>query len=301
MTANHDLERRLADYYASEAPPRAPDRVLGEALTIIESTPQRRALAPAPWRFRPLNTYPKLAVAAVAIVAVTALVVTRLLPGNGIGTEPTPTPSVQPPPSPSPTPSPTFGPATTLPEDGRTLAFGRYSVAIHGSPQRVEITIGEFGWTGHGWYVNDATRSMSFWSVANVYGNACVDSSLPDPPIGTTVADVVAALDAQAGTDMESLATPMVGGHPSTQIIMHPSPGTDATCPRGLLKLWITSSRVDNYRALGTTETPNGPREVIWIVDVNGAPVVVHGVYRPSSASEADSMNELVDSIKFLP
>ena len=28
MNANHELERRLADFYASEVPQRAPDRVL---------------------------------------------------------------------------------------------------------------------------------------------------------------------------------------------------------------------------------------------------------------------------------
>ena len=32
MNANHDLERRLADFYATEAPQRAPDRVLESAL-----------------------------------------------------------------------------------------------------------------------------------------------------------------------------------------------------------------------------------------------------------------------------
>jgi hypothetical protein len=41
MTARNELERRLADYYASEAPVRAPDRVLASVLDRTESTRQR--------------------------------------------------------------------------------------------------------------------------------------------------------------------------------------------------------------------------------------------------------------------
>ena len=39
MNANHDLERRLADFYATEAPPRAPDRVLESVLATIDTHP----------------------------------------------------------------------------------------------------------------------------------------------------------------------------------------------------------------------------------------------------------------------
>ena len=38
MNANHELERRLADFYASEAPQRAPDRVLESVLATSEIT-----------------------------------------------------------------------------------------------------------------------------------------------------------------------------------------------------------------------------------------------------------------------
>ena len=45
MNANHELERRLADFYASEAPQRAPDRVLESVLaTYLTSLRQRRAV-----------------------------------------------------------------------------------------------------------------------------------------------------------------------------------------------------------------------------------------------------------------
>ena len=50
---------RIADYYATEAPPRAPDRVLEAALATIDTTRQRRALIRMPWRFPIMNTTPR--------------------------------------------------------------------------------------------------------------------------------------------------------------------------------------------------------------------------------------------------
>jgi hypothetical protein len=298
MTANHDLERRLADYYGSERPPRAPDRVLAAALTSIESTRQRRVPAQVPWRFRPLNMQTKLAVSGIAIVAVMAFAVGRLLPSGGIGAMPNPTPTTAPTTAPpSPTASPTRQVAAFIREDGSILGPGRYWSAVKGSADTVEFTISETGWTGNGWYINDATKALSFWSVANVYADPCDDASLPKPPIGPTVADLVAALDAQPGTDMEPLLNPIVGGHPSTRLVMHPSPGIAATCS-GDLKLWQAGDRVRYYRAIGTTESPDG-REVVWIVDVDGRRIVIDGAYRTSDALESASIMEIIDSITF--
>jgi hypothetical protein len=98
MTANLDLERRLSDFYASEAPQRAPDRVLHEALASIDSTPQRRVFIRAPWRFPTMNSYAKFAIVAVAVVAIGAvgLAVLRPGPSPGVGGPPADGPSVSP-------------------------------------------------------------------------------------------------------------------------------------------------------------------------------------------------------------
>jgi heat shock protein HslJ len=73
MNANVDLERRLADYYATEAPQRVPDRVLASVLAITGSTRQRRALIRVPWRFPTMNSYAKAAIAAVLLIAAGAI------------------------------------------------------------------------------------------------------------------------------------------------------------------------------------------------------------------------------------
>lgn len=116
MTANHDLERRLADYYETEAPPAAPAWVLGDALATIDSTPQRRVFIRVPWRkFPTMNTYARVAVAAVAVIAIAAVGIAVLRPGSpGVGDQPV-TPSPEPSPSATiqPTPSPTSAPPLT--------------------------------------------------------------------------------------------------------------------------------------------------------------------------------------------
>jgi hypothetical protein len=111
MNANHDLERRLADFYENEAPLRAPDWVLGQALSTIDTTKQRRALVRVPWRFPIMSSYAKLAVAVVAVIAVGLVGLAVLRPGTGTnvggpGGSPSPSsgsaspnPSVSPPPA----------------------------------------------------------------------------------------------------------------------------------------------------------------------------------------------------------
>jgi hypothetical protein len=117
MNANHNLERRVADYYTSEAPSRAPDWVLRSALETIDTTKQRRVLVRVPWRFPNMNIYAKVAAAAVVVIAVGIVGLSFLRPASpsGVGGLPTasPSPSQSPTPSPSPSASPITPPALT--------------------------------------------------------------------------------------------------------------------------------------------------------------------------------------------
>ena len=115
MTANHDLERRLADQYAHEGTVRAPDWVLGKALATIQTTSQRRALVRVPWRFPTMNNTLRLAVAAVAVIAVAGIGLALTgrfagVGGSGGQATPTPSPTIGPSPTPSATPLPTAPP-----------------------------------------------------------------------------------------------------------------------------------------------------------------------------------------------
>lgn len=112
MTANHDLQRRLARYYETEPPLHAPDWVLRSALSTIESTPQRRGVA-ALRRYPNVSTYSKLAAAAVVVIAVGAFALWQLGPGGPGGPTPAPTPTASATVAPSPTSPRTPAPAPT--------------------------------------------------------------------------------------------------------------------------------------------------------------------------------------------
>ncbi len=120
MNANHELERRLADFYASEALQRAPDRVLESVLAATDTTKQRRAVIRLPWRFPIMNSYAKVAIAAVAAIAIGAVALAVLRPGTspGVGGQvltpsPEPSPSTSPPATSEPTSSPRPAPPLT--------------------------------------------------------------------------------------------------------------------------------------------------------------------------------------------
>jgi hypothetical protein len=127
MNANADLERRIADFYATEAQQRAPDRVLASVLDATEFTRQRHALIRVPWRFQIMNSYAKAAIAAVAVIAIGAVGIAVLRPGNspGAGGQAV-TPSPEPSPSPSLSSRPTSPP---IPAPALTQTF---TSVLHG-------------------------------------------------------------------------------------------------------------------------------------------------------------------------
>jgi hypothetical protein len=99
MTAERDLERRLAELYAPEATLRSPDRLLTAALGIIETTPQRRAPLRVPWRFPAMNPAAKAILIAGALASAVGLGL--LLSGVAPDSVPVPTVAVTPRPVPA--------------------------------------------------------------------------------------------------------------------------------------------------------------------------------------------------------
>lgn len=73
MNGKPTLERRLASFYAVEAPTRAPDWVLASTLAAIDTSPQRRSFMRVPWRFPLMNGLPRVPAVIVAVVAFAAI------------------------------------------------------------------------------------------------------------------------------------------------------------------------------------------------------------------------------------
>jgi len=130
----------LLSEWLEYGPAYAPATILETVAAALPSIPQRRVLVRVPWRFPPMNTYAKMAVAAVAVIAVGAIGLAVLRPDSGQVGGPTISPSPPPTPSPSLVASPSPSPLPALTE--------RFTSAIHGISVAYPA----------GWSVNAATR-----------------------------------------------------------------------------------------------------------------------------------------------
>src|SRR3954451_14054593 len=110
MNSPLSLEQRLRAFYAQQAAVRAPDRVLENAMRLIESTPQRRRIQ-VPWRYSTMPVTLRLtfgaALLALALIGSGLVLVPRTSNQGGVGGSPTATASAVPSVSASPSASPT--------------------------------------------------------------------------------------------------------------------------------------------------------------------------------------------------
>ena len=282
MSADRDTTRIVRSWLQEDAHEDA-DRVLNLVLDQLDTTPQRRATWWPVRRFSDMNTFAKVAVAAAAVLIVVFLGIRYLPATNDPGNVPVATAT----PTPSASPTPVAG----LPPSGSVDA-GTYLIEVPDSPVAVQLTIAQ-GWTSGDWYIMNPPafdRSISFWTVGNVYADPCdLDGSLPDPAIGPTVDDMVAALDAQANSDMSAPIDVVIGGYSGKRFEMA-VPETVLCNPP--LTMWVD--------ALGnpgrSIERPFA--DTILVVDVDGQRVVIVGSSTSPSASV--TIDEVIDSIEFV-
>jgi len=273
---------QLLQAWLDLGPDVAPDRVHSAVALEVRST--RQASGWSRWaseRF-PTMSNPVRIAAALAVVAVIAIVGVRfLLPPNNTGdTFPTATPTA--------TASPTATPVGVrpLPPEGSRLNPGQYAVEVPDSSVTATFTIAD-GWTSGGWYIMnppDLSRSVSFWTVANVHEDICDPTSLPDPAIGPSVDDLVAAFDAQENTDMSPAVDVEVGGFAGKRITMAvESPPCPETEP---WTYWVGPS--DAGRALEGSLI-----DTLWILDVDGQRVVI--VTHQTDLADTDATTKIAD------
>ena len=263
-----------------------PDRVLDAVLADLPATPQRRPS----WPVRKAAALPVPArLGTMAAVIAVALIGLSLVPGLGpIG-------------RPVASPDPTAGPSgSTLPSASPTppppplgdVAPGRYAWTWPGGRVVFQVPA---GWSGYDGGL-DRRRDPAFevglahwlpgtWTeVTRVYDDACAtDATLVD--LGPTTAHLVAALDAQIGTDA-TVTDIRIGGLPATRVDLVVSPGLDlATCRMGLdgpVQIW--NQATSGYLAMFPTR-PDGRdvRATVWSVDVGGDRLIF------TTVSNADS------------
>ena len=220
MTANTNLERRVAEHYASEPQLRAPDRVLDAALATIDTTKQRRGLL-APWRFTNMNAYAKMAAAAVIAIAVAVIGLWQL--GSPGQTRPTATPI------PSPTAA-LASPGTTPSGSQAPPPTGNFTSNMHG----IQLSIPT------GWAVTEATTS---WTTTEI------------PLFGETGGDIIADTGLEtAHLFLEIASQPLAGATGpawANSIVDAPCPTSEATTVDGAEGQLFTCARL---RAMFWTE-----------------------------------------------
>jgi hypothetical protein len=279
MTANKKVERRIADFYASEAPVRAPGRVLELALETVERTPQRRSRLHPPQGLLRLSPFARLAVAGLAVIAVgVGLVLMRPVSGPGtIGPSPsppaTPSPSLLATPSPSPPATPSSAGISTL---SGALEPGRYQLAP-GFPVPITFEIRD-GWEAcspspveQGLCRVEVSRpeGVSFLIVDNVVADPCGET-LKDPAVGPSVNDLVTAISHLQGFEATPPVDLSVDGYAGKQFEVT-APSRGVVCD---LRTWATADRTNGVGA--------GEVNLIRILDVDGVRVMIAGAYFPS-------------------
>jgi hypothetical protein len=207
-------------------------------------------------------------------------------------------------PWPTATPRPTSTPQAGLPE-------GPFVVTQPADGMTgVTVTIPASGWEHLAEFdaiqkgverLNLPEAAILFWPFPAgtefyVYGDPCrATSTRPDTPV-TSVDDIAAGLAAQASRDASEPADVTVAGHAGKSISLRvPDDAAFAECEEG------------QFASYGTEDDPlarthQGPGQIddLWVLDVDGAVVIVDAMYRPDTPPAlVEEMRAIVDSIRF--
>jgi len=316
MTTPRDPDR-LIHAFILEGEEQLEDQVYDAVRAEIEQKRQRVVIGP--WRTPIMNKIVGFGLAAAAVVAA-VLIGAQLLgsPGGGIGgpgDEPTPTPE---PASPSEAP-PSAEPSTSafLPE-GPFLWPDPADPLLDplGDGPLITVTIPASEWMYEGYLikgdeVDDLPESALAWTSTtagiHVYEDPCQwEYDLPDPP-STTADQIAAALAAQPSRDASDPVDVTVGGYPGKMVTLHvpddaafPPGGGFADCFRGV----YASYTLEGRDADGTVPWRNhqGPGQIdtFWIVDVDGAIVIINAMYRADTPPDRiEEMRAIAESATF--
>jgi hypothetical protein len=275
-----------------------PDRVLDNVLDQLPATPQRRALWPA-WRLTRMNTAARIAGAA-AVVATVAVIGAITFPRNsGSGSLPTPSPSASPVLTPTPARLPTTGKL-----DAVTYSYDE-------TPVRLTFTVPD-GWSTTAGFVYKDRGSTSpdyapgsgpgdvaliSWTVSHTYGDACHwGGTLVDA--GSTIDELVAALQAQKSRVASAPTDVLLGGLPSRQIVMTTPADLDlATCNNGILRFWPDPGPNESG---GLCCTKAGSTDVVYVVNVASHRLAVVARHQADSlAADLAELDAVVASLRF--
>jgi hypothetical protein len=309
MTASRDPDRLIHDFLL-EGEEQLDDQVYDAVRGVIEQKRQRVVFGP--WRFPEMNKFLAVGLGTAAVVAV-LIVGAQLLgsPNAGTGGDPTATAEPSAAPTLDPTPSPT--PAGLLPEGPLLWSDPALEKPPTDGAPPVTVTIPASGWTFlpetgetgapliKGDDVNNLPEAAMLVVPTQagiyVYGDPCqYESTTPDTPV-TTVDEVTTALAGQASRDASDPVDVTVGGFAGTSIILHvPDDAVFADCEGGEFAMF----RVDGETGPGRYSQGPGQVDELWILDVEGAIVIIDAMYRPDTPTGLiEEMRSIAESATF--
>jgi hypothetical protein len=281
-------------------------RLAGAVLDNVDVTPQRRAGWLA-WRPSTMNKFLTLGLGAAAVVVLAVLIGSQLgdSPGGLGGPGDTPSADADPTATPEASPSATSSPETGLPEGPMELGWD----GMPESAPRLTVTIPAAGWAEpddgilmKGEEVDNVPEAavITFSEPAGtdfyVYGDPCRwQSTTPETP-ATTVDEIAAALAAQASRDASEPVDITVGGYEGKSVTLHvPDDATFDECEGPEFATFGTQS--DD---LARYQQGPGQIDELWIVDVDGAIVIIDAMYRGDTPDEViGELRSIAESVTF--
>lgn len=290
MTREDDFIRLLEGYLDDhEGTTPLPERVRDAVRARLPSTPQRPAWWPER-RFPSMNYSMRIALASAAVVTA-ALIGLDVLQTQNTGD----------PDGEDPSPSPRSKVEQELASwSGFDLPAGDY-VIDDPFPLRIWITVPE-GWEAAGVAPGLAAicsnecelperSGLAFWVVTNTYTDPCDPGSVADPPIGSSVDDLVTALAQLPRHEATAPTDATVAGREATYLELM-ADAELGDCSLGGLQAWAAGS--------DSRTSPPGDHDRLWILELDGARLMID-IAAPSDAPAAEiaELEAIVDSIRF--
>jgi hypothetical protein len=298
MTAPRDPDRLIRAFLA-EGQTELPDRAYDAVRDSIDHTRQRAVIGP--WREPRMSNLVRIAIAAAAVLVV-AVVGINFLPrstDNGGGPLSSPTPS----------PSPIVLPATGDLAAGTTYAIedakvtpARFTLSVPAGWETFDYAL--MGKTGGGTKDPSSFRTgFSPWLVANVYADPCQwqTSTFAITGSNPTVDQLATALSQQVGRSGSAPVDVTLGGYSGKKVDLSvPTDFDKSTCDNAIFKTWLEGGAGGGGDG-GFVHGP-GQRNTVYILDINGTPLVIDTMYMPTAtAADKAELQAVVDSVSFAP
>jgi hypothetical protein len=204
----------------------------------------------------------------------------------------------------TPTAPPTATQIPALSSTAGPLEPGTYVVSTldpgFDASHRITITVpdGYESFGGFAVLTAEGTQTgVSAWVVGNVYDDPCHRGATPlDPTVVPPVGRLVAALANQRGVDVSTPTDTRVDGYAGMYLERTVPTGTKLTdCDGNEFRPWLGTDGGPRYILPGQID-------LLWIVDVDGVPLVIDAAIRsPRWAHVRAELLQVVESIRIDP